>query len=83
MSIGGKEPSEGAEYLVTDGKYNGMVGRQSTGPRDVFKGSVSGGPPIWVVYVGDDSPHGQVPGGVSAQSRQADYRETSEAMDGW
>ena len=33
---------------------------------DVFQGGVAGGPPIRVVDVGDDPPHGKGPGEFSA-----------------
>ena len=53
------------------------------GLRDSFQGSGAGGTTIWVRDVGDNPLHGKIPGGLLAQSRQSDYRETAEAMGGW
>ena len=67
----GMEPSEGAEYMGTDGKDNGTGGRHPTGLGDVSQGGGAGIPPVRVVDIGGDPLHEQAPGGVSAQSRQA------------
>ena len=69
--------------MGTYGKYTGTVGCQPTGPGGVFQGGGAGGRPIRVGDVGTDPPHGQVPADISAQSRQADYGETSKATGGW
>ena len=51
-----------------------MTGRgKHVGFRDIFQGGGSGGSSIWVRDVGDDPPHGKVPGEFSARSRQAYY----------
>ena len=49
----------------------------------VFQRSGAGGTPIWVRDVVDNTLHGQIPGGLSSQSRQVDYRDTAKAMGGW
>ena len=48
-------------------------GHHPTGLGDVLQGGGAGGSSIWFGDIGDDPPHGKVPGKFSAQSRQADY----------
>ena len=75
------ENLEGAEKLGTAEKDTGTRGRHTTGLGDVIQGNGTGGTPIWVIEMGDDPPHGQIHGGFSSQSFQADYGETAEGTD--
>ena len=52
---------------------------KSTGVRDIFQGSASGGASLRIGDVGDEPPYGPVPGGFPSQGGHADYREKSLA----
>ena len=73
------EPVEGSSYVLWHADFYLAFHIVPV----IFQGSGAGGPPVWVIDVGDDSPHGQVPGYFSSQRRQADYRDTAEAKGGW
>ena len=62
-----------------------MLGREDASPRvlGIFQGGGAGGPHFRFRDVGDDPLHGKGHGGVSAQSRQADYGETAGSTGGW
>ena len=83
MEEGDREPLEGAKELGVSGKYTRTGRHHPMGLGDVFQGGGAGGTPIWVRDVVDNPLHGQIPGGLSAQSRQVDYRDTAKAMGGW
>ena len=57
----------------------GTGGIHPTGIGGVFQGSGAGGPPIRVRDVGDDPPHGQVPGKFPKYIFQTNYGDTSKA----
>ena len=50
--------------------------------REMFQGGGTSGTSLWIRNVCDGHPHGQGPGGVSAQVDQAYYRETDPAASG-
>ena len=74
MDGGGREPLEGKEELVMDGKDTRTGESHPMGLRDFLQGGGAGGSYIQVRDVGDDSPHGTGPGKFPALGRQADYR---------
>ena len=83
MSSGIGEPLEGLEKLGTADKDNGKGGRKLKGAGDVFYDSFFGGTSLQVGDVGDDPPHGLVPGMVSTQGSQTDLWDTTKESGGW
>ena len=80
---GGRENSEGAENMGTDGEDNGIGGRLLTGLRGVLQcgGAVSSS--IRVRDAGAYLPHGKGHEKFPAQGHQEDYREAAKLMVGW
>ena len=66
MSCGEEQPSEGVEELGLDNDDLGTGRIKQAGVGDLLQGGGTKGYYIWVGYMGDETPHGKVPGGVSA-----------------
>ena len=79
----GRESLEGAEELGTSGEDSGTGGRQPTYLGNIFQGGSAGGSFIRVGGVGDDPPHGTIPGKLPKQGRQADYGESAKEKVAW
>ena len=71
---------EGKEYLSAYVDNLGKGGGESKVSRDFFQGIDSGGTDFWGRDVGDDPPHGPVPGGVSTQGSSTDHWEAAPAV---
>ena len=58
-------------------------GRKPKGVRDILQGGGAGSTYFWVVYVGDDPPHGTGHWGVSTQGSYMYHWEVAPVVSGW
>ena len=82
MADSGREPSEVAKELGTDGKDTGAEGLHPTDIWEVFQGSGAGGTPILDGDVGDDLLHGTGHWRVLTQGIYMYHWEVAPAVSG-